>query len=390
MKRIISLLLIFALAAIALISCVPANHEHAYSAEWSSDSDYHWHACTAVADCSEKGEKAAHDYDIAVDEEGKLINKCLVCGYSNEKVNTAPEHEHVFGEEYSKSENFHWHECTVEGCFEADKSDEHQYGNPEIESTGESITMKYTCVDCAYVKTETKKIESAVSDAVEWDNIFENFNLTNFSMYVYFGPKENPYQINHCVVTENGIYYHIPGEGGKEFYVLKNEDGKYEGYARQGNGFVKMPEEMCEPYFMNATRETVIRVTFAENFDKFTYNAETGTYYAEEKIPAVFYNFEGEEQGTMYCYNSEVKVADGKIISISSDYEIDMFFDDETETPDNNDNTTGNDGTNTGDDGIKAINDTKIEQSFIYYNIGMSEVKIPQSVIDQATAAPAN
>ena len=387
MKKIISLLLIFVFAAISLISCT-SNHEHVYSEEWSSDSDYHWHACTAEEDCSEKGEKAAHDYDITVDEEGKLINKCLVCGYSNEKVNTAPEHEHTFSDKYSKSENFHWHECTVDGCFEADKSDEHQYGNPEIEYTGDSIIMKYTCVDCEYVKTETKKVESEVSDAVAWDNIFENFNLTNFSMYVYFGPKDNPYHTNHCIVTEDSVYYCIPGELGREFYVTKTANGGYEGYVLTENGFAKMPAETCETYFLNATRETVIRVTFAENFDKFTYDAATGTYHAEEAIPAVFYNFHGEEQGTLMCYNSEVKVADGKIISISCDYEIiDYGFDNAEPNP-----TPDNGGE--GDESVKPINDDSdtptYSQSFIYYNIGMSEVKIPQSVIDQANAVAAN
>ena len=156
MKKIISLILTFVLIAATLISCVQ-SHDHVFSETWTNDSDYHWHACTAEDDCSEQGEKAAHDYEVVPNAEGKLVNLCKVCGYFNEKVSTAPAHDHVFSDEYVNSENFHWHECTVEGCFEADKSNEHQYGNPDVEYSGESITMKYTCVDCGYIKEETSK-----------------------------------------------------------------------------------------------------------------------------------------------------------------------------------------------------------------------------------------
>ena len=121
---------------------------------------------------------------------------------------------------------------------------------------------------------------------------------------------------------------------------------------KNDSDFVIMPDEICEPYFTNATRETVLRVTFAENFDKFEYDAETSTYYAEEEIEAIYYRFSGEEAGVLYCYNNEVKIADGKIISIACDYRF---------------NSMDND-----------------KYSFIYYNIGMSEVKIPQSIIDSA------
>lgn len=352
MKRLISIVFMLLAATLLLASC--DNHEHTFSEEWKSDADFHWHLCTVSDECSEKKDSAAHEFDVVVNEEGALINVCGICGYENEKVSTAPAHEHAFSDVYSHSENYHWHECTVDGCFEADSSDEHQYGNPEMTYEEQTLIIKQTCVDCGYVKTETRTVESAVDDAVEWDNIFESFKLTNFSMYVFFGDKENPTHTNHCVVTEQGVFYSIPDRYGMEFYVAKDEDGTFEGYIKDGDEqtFYIMPEEMCEEYFLKATRETVIQVTFAEHFDKFEYNQETGTYFAEEAIEATYYSFSGEPAGTLYCYNSEVKVADGKIISIACDYNF------------NQESTEKN--------------------AFIYFNIGMSEVKIPQSVIDGA------
>ena len=354
MKKIISFILVLTLAVISLVSCEggASNHDHVYGEEWQKDSDYHWHACTAVDGCTNQGEKALHDYDIIIDENDKLINKCKVCGHTNEKVSTAPEHEHTFADKYSQSENFHWHECTVEGCYEADKSDAHQYGNPEISYEDQYLVMKYTCVDCEYIKTEKQKIDATIETADEWDNIFEYMEFINFSMKVTHGSKSNPEMVNYCVVTENGAYYYLPGWE-EEYYSVKDENGKYSGYHRSDeHGFISLSEEDSEEFHKMATRETVLQISFAENFDKFEYNAETGTYYSEEIISAIYYDYEGQPYGTLYCTKSEIKVADGKIIHIACDYYLE-------ENP-------------------------SYEHSFIYYNIGMSEVKVPLSVIEEA------
>ena len=91
------------------------------------------------------------------------------------------------------------------------------------------------------------------------------------------------------------------------------------------------------------------------NFDKFVYNEAEGTYTSTERIAATYYDHDGNIDGTLYCFNSVVKVADGEIIYISSSYDF------------------GNESSNT-------------TYSFIYENIGISEVSIPQYVIDEANA----
>lgn len=50
------------------------GHEHSYSDEWSSDENFHWHACTD-SDCDDSIDSAEHDGDI-----------CSVCGYEKKEA----------------------------------------------------------------------------------------------------------------------------------------------------------------------------------------------------------------------------------------------------------------------------------------------------------------
>jgi hypothetical protein len=113
-------------------------------------------------------------------------------------------------------------------------------------------------------------------------------------------------------------------------------------------------ETDLEGFFKGASTEPVIQLSFEDNFDKFTYDAKTATYSADEVIEAITYNFNGEEGPSLYCHTSEVKIVDGKINYIACEYSYG--------SPDAS------------------------RSSFVYYNIGISNVEIPQSVIDEAEA----
>ena len=56
-KRIFSLIFILVLAFV-LIGC---EKEHSAAEAWSSDNEYHWHACNQDG-CDEVFEKAAHTF----------------------------------------------------------------------------------------------------------------------------------------------------------------------------------------------------------------------------------------------------------------------------------------------------------------------------------------
>ncbi|MCQ2430091.1 MAG: LCP family protein [Clostridia bacterium] len=74
-------------------------HTHKLAAEWSFDSDGHWHVCTG---CGEAFKSAAHVYDNACDPD------CNECGY----IRTVT---HRMKTVWSSDGSSHWHECEVCG-----------------------------------------------------------------------------------------------------------------------------------------------------------------------------------------------------------------------------------------------------------------------------------
>ena len=83
MKKLLSIICIVAMALTMLVSC--NDHEHKFAAnKWASDSDYHWHPCTAADGCKEKDAKEAHtfgDYIDDVENPGWKYQECVYCGH---------------------------------------------------------------------------------------------------------------------------------------------------------------------------------------------------------------------------------------------------------------------------------------------------------------------
>ena len=84
------------------------EHTHAAATEWSSDADYHWHACTAMGCPTKKADTpVAHTFEDKLDdtrnkeatcsEKGAKVEKCSVCGY--EKVTPIDEIPHTYPNE---------------------------------------------------------------------------------------------------------------------------------------------------------------------------------------------------------------------------------------------------------------------------------------------------
>ena len=352
MKKLSALIALGILSAsllIALSSCVP-QHEHTFSEEWTTDSDYHCKKCT-VTGCTQSGEKAEHTFEESADENGNAINVCTVCNEKNELVNTAPEHEHTFADKFSASENFHWYACTTEGCYEQSERADHEFGNPETEYGDKEITLTYTCGICNYEKVETHAVTTQIDNATQWNSAFENFELTNFSMKVYLGNKNSGEEPRQCIVTDDAVYYCIPES--RTFYSEKNADGTYTTYQKNHslNKYVKL-DDTSEKFYVAAHTEPVIRISFANNFDKFVYNAEDGSYRCDTALEAQCTDFNCTEWRTLYCYNNVVRVKDGNIIYIECEYNFDI--------------------------------NSEARSYFIYYNIGSSVLTIPEEVINSA------
>ena len=132
-------------------------HTHAYSEEWSSDENNHWHEC----DCGAKTDMDAHTYDewkviqeATKTEEGSMERTCTVCGYKQTETIPVIEHEHSYSEEWSSDENNHWHECD---CGAKADTATHTYGDWKVtkEATEtEEGSRERTCTVCEYVQTE--------------------------------------------------------------------------------------------------------------------------------------------------------------------------------------------------------------------------------------------
>ena len=168
---IMSMVLLIASMAVlvSLASCTQETpHEHTFSAEWTSDATYHWHAATCEH-TDEVSDKAEHTWD-----EGKVINPgsctepgtmeytCTVCGAT--KTESVPELGHSWNEG----------EITTD---------------PEFMKDGEKT---YTCSLCGGTKTEVVSLAAGteedpylITSEADW-NVFADYTQENTCEGMYF------------------------------------------------------------------------------------------------------------------------------------------------------------------------------------------------------------
>ncbi|MDE6599508.1 MAG: hypothetical protein K2K34_05445, partial [Oscillospiraceae bacterium] len=138
----------------------PITHTHTPENKWEHDGSEHWHECIS---CGKKVDPANHDYTVKVTvqptetEKGTRVCTCKVCGYSYQEAIPELEHVHIYGTEWHKDKNDHWHECT--GCGERKDIASHvsDGGKITVQPTSVSAGVKsYTCTVCEYIiKTES-------------------------------------------------------------------------------------------------------------------------------------------------------------------------------------------------------------------------------------------
>lgn len=95
---------------------VPAK-THDFSGAWQTDGTDHWKQCQN-AGCKAEGAKAAHSGTDDGDCTTPVV--CKDCG----KEITAGK-THVFGENWQKDKNYHWHACENQGCAVTDSKAAH-------------------------------------------------------------------------------------------------------------------------------------------------------------------------------------------------------------------------------------------------------------------------
>ena len=298
-----------------------AAHEHDFVTEWSKDETNHWHACNG--ECEEISDVGEHTYDESTDEEGKITKICTVCHHT---VIIVPEHEHTYEGEWTFDENGHWKTCDTEDCGEK-LTAEH---NLLQESThgADYIETKYTCDVCGYTKTDRITIETAVPDEKTWIDAFNELTYTNYTANVYFG--EGEYAINNKVsINETSGYflmdYSMIDGLYVEYYTELQSDGSYVTYGRTSkNGNYMLLNDKTNYYYLEIISQSLMILKYDEHYEAFTYNEEKGTYFCEEIIESIYNpDQESEEYSSkLYCKNTEIKVADGKVLSIQADYVV--------------------------------------------------------------------
>lgn len=305
------------------------THEHDFATEWTKDETHHWHSC--FGDCEEISEKGEHTYDETTDDEGKITKICTVCQHT---VIIVPEHEHAYEGEWTFDENGHWKVCDTKDCGEKLQA-EH---NLMQESThgADYIETVYTCDVCGYTKTDKITIETAVPDETTWIDAFNSLTYTNYTIHAKFG--DEGYQFDNKVeISETAAHYLIGGyftesPVGKdeyftmfEYYTIRQTDGTYNTYIRSQNAAQFMLlEDHTNIWYVSARMESLLALKYNEHYDAFTYNEETGTYVCPSVITTNYHPdpYLPEFNEIIYCKNAEIKVADGAIIYIASDYVV--------------------------------------------------------------------
>lgn len=212
---------------------------------------------------------------------------------------------------------------------------------------------------CEDENGKIENLDSVIQNEEAWDTAFENIDYTNFSMRVSMVDEDDTI-INYCEISETAVYFDMGYEHEflryRTFYSIKNNDATYTTYRvdKVSKSAAELNDK-TDKYFVGACTETVLKVSYADYFGLFTYDEEKGVYTYDGEIETTAYDFNEEELGTIYCFNNEVKVEKNKITSIKSDYRF--------ENDNYNENTY---------------------YSFEYFNIGITEVKIPEWVINNA------
>ena len=110
-KKVVICIISAAVACTLCMTTACEEHEHTYSADWSSDEAFHWHGSACGHDEFIK-DKAAHIF---------VNGNCSVCGY----------HIHTFEDKWSFDETYHWHNATCEHSNITSDKSEHTYRNGE-------------------------------------------------------------------------------------------------------------------------------------------------------------------------------------------------------------------------------------------------------------------
>ena len=233
----------------------------------------------------------------------------------------------------------------------------HRYGNPEVTYADGQATVKHTCVDCGYEVTEIRTGATQVADAAAWQTAFENLNKSNYSLLFAQIEDGEVKETQSCVVEETKGYYGYTGYGDNAFYTLQKSDESFITYIIDNEEDTRVAGETDDTYWLQLKKVSSLFPNLGEQFDQFTYDAESGSYVNTAPIAVEMIGYEGEALTSMTFDPITVNIGDGSICQIKGSY------------------TVTND----------LLEEWRID--YCLYNIGFSVVKVPQALIDEVSGS---
>lgn len=289
---------------------------------------------------------------------------------SPENSSSIPTHEHTFKAEWSCDEDCHWKACETDGCIEKSEQADHHFMQ-ETSHGADYIETVYTCDVCAYTYTDRLTVDTVVPDEKTWIDAFNDLDYTNYTVHAKFGDEGNTYD-NKVEISESAAHYLIGGYfqdspvGADEYYVLGEyytilqTDGSYNTYIREENAEkFNLLNDHSNLWYVNARMQSLLALKYDGHYEDFVYNEEKGTYFCPTVIETEYYPDpeDPDFREDMYCTNVEIKVANGAIIYVASDYVADF------------------DGEPTAEDFASKL---------LYDNIGLTVVTLPSGVAENA------
>lgn len=168
-------------AVCAVVLPIALRQKHEFSAEWTTDENYHWHECTTKQH-TDTTEKLPHVFTWtektpAGFHTDKVEKGVCECGYETERTisDTAT---HAYGEEWKKDATGHWHESTCDATaptHDVMKSDfaAHTFDEGEVTKPADYGVVgekKFTCTVCEYSKTEEIPALGAKDNTISFAN----------------------------------------------------------------------------------------------------------------------------------------------------------------------------------------------------------------------------
>ena len=227
-------------------------------------------------------------------------------------------HEHDFVNHYTYDDDEHWVECSIKGCIERIKYDSHVYTISASKLIDNLYIITKTCLSCGYEIQEEYHSDNIINSNEEWNEIFNSFKLTNYTMNIH-NKYGQTLQCNTCLVTEEGIQ--VAFDFVTQSYSVKQDDNSFNNYlySEYENTWYLTTDTSGDAY-NTMVNDSALHFQLVDTFSKFIYDESTGVYKCNSPIIAVL-NSDGNNQ-ELTLSNVEIIIIDGQVYSIKANYSL--------------------------------------------------------------------